>query len=226
MRSELYADSKDVWKWTVALRHALHTHQDIFWVAMFRPDEQMHGDDEQDVPDALPELAAFFKNERDLIKHGCPPSLSRTTLVCHQLGVQMFANLDNYPTTEGKRRVYIERICSTLSARAGSQPYLVLVDPDDGIGQRSANGKQIHKSHLKAVWDRLKDGDTLGIVQFKHHRRDGDIPNSWHTALQKEIAEVLGVLQGSVVPSRWDNVCIYLIDRAVMPMSTSNGQES
>ena len=213
MRAELFADSKDVWKWSVAIRKAKEEGQCIQWIAMYRPDENMHGDDERNVPNAIPEVEEFFRGERAFIADGHPACLSRTTVICHQLGVEMFANLDHYPSSEPKRKVYLEAICKAISSRKTSKPYLVLLDPDDGIGQRQSNGKQFHKDHLRLVWNCLKEGDTMGIVQFKQHLRDGDVPNSWHLALQKVIAGIVGVSADKVVPHRWDIVCIYLVDR-------------
>ena len=40
MRTELYADSRDEWKWSVAIRQAREADQSIFWVVMLRTTAQ------------------------------------------------------------------------------------------------------------------------------------------------------------------------------------------
>jgi hypothetical protein len=62
-------------------------------------------------------------------------------------------------------------------------------------------------THLCRVWDALRKGDTLAIVQFNHRLED------WVTVLQNRVAQVLGVEAQQVRPFRWATLCLYLVDR-------------
>ena len=213
MRNELYGDDKDVWKWSVAIRCAKERNQSIYWAVLLRPNAGEHGMEREFVPDALPGVPEFFEQERSLILMGYPRSLSRTTILCEDQGVKLFSKMDAYPASTSKREEYVESLVHAISIRGEKQKYLVFLDPDNGIGESDSNGMQIHKSHLSMVWESLEEGDTLGIVQFKHHVRDGDTPNSWPEVLRKDIAARLQVDPARVIPHRWSIICIYLIDR-------------
>ena len=63
MRAELYADSRDEWKWSVVIRHAQQSGQSLFWVVMLRPTANQHGNDRGIVEGALPEVTSFFTQE-------------------------------------------------------------------------------------------------------------------------------------------------------------------
>lgn len=213
MRAELYADSKDAWKWSIAIRKAKESQQVIYWVVMLRPDLGEHGDDEREVLEFIPSVASFFKDERRLHEKGRPPSLARTTLICEKEGVELFSFFEQYPSGETGRLRYMKNVSRAVAARTDGTNILVLLDPDDGIGERKSNGKQIYKSHLSLVWDSLRQGDSLGIVQFQNHVTEDGERNSWPRVLQKGIAGCLGVQAANVVPNHWDKVCVYLIDR-------------
>src|SRR5439155_5610173 len=64
MRTELYADSRDEWKWSVSIRHAQKAGQSIFWVVMLRQTAGQHGTDRAPVAGALPDVTQFFVQER------------------------------------------------------------------------------------------------------------------------------------------------------------------
>ena len=93
MRTELYADSRDEWKWSVAIRHARESAQSIFWVAMLRPGVGRHGDVRKAVDEALPEVKEFFAWERQYHDAGHPKSLARITKLCSEMGIELLSDL-------------------------------------------------------------------------------------------------------------------------------------
>ncbi len=105
MRTELYADSRDEWKWSVAVRQAQNAHQAIFWVVMLRATVGKHGKDRDSVAGALPEVTHFFAQERRHIDEGQPKSLARITTLCSQRGIELFSDMEAYPATLSPRRL-------------------------------------------------------------------------------------------------------------------------
>jgi len=207
MRTELYADSRDEWKWSVAIRQAREAGQSIFWVVMLRATAGQHGNDRDPVADALPEVTRFFAEERRHLDAGQPTSLARVTKLCSGLGIELFSDMEAYPASLGQRGHYIYNVVRALEARQTHLKHLVLLDPDNGIGESDSNGRQVHTTHLRRVWDALRKGDTLALVQFQHFIQD------WVAALQNRVAQVLGVEVQQVGSFRWANLCLYVIDR-------------
>lgn len=208
MRTELYADSRDVWKWSVAIRCARQSGQSILWVAMLRPMVGVHGGDRKVVEGALPEVSTFFDEERRRHDNGQPKSLARVTKLCAQIGIELFSDLEAYPATLARRDRYINRIVE-ITARPRDLKYFVLLDPDNGLGEAESKGEQIHVSHLRRIWENMRDGDTLALVQFQH------FVANWIGSLRKKIAGVLTVDVPRVCPFPWDNVCLFVVERAV-----------
>lgn len=207
MRTELYADSRDEWKWSVTIRQAREAGQSIFWVVTLRPTVRQHGNDRNPVAGALPEVTSFFAEERRHHDEGQPKSLARVTALCSQLGVELFSDMEAYPASLAQRSHYIGNIVRVLQARQAHLKHLVLLDPDNGIGEAHSDGKQVHLTHLQAVWGALRQGDTLAIVQFQHR-----IPD-WITTLQNRVAQTLAVPAQQVRCFAWANLCLYLVDR-------------
>jgi hypothetical protein len=207
MRTELYADSRDEWKWSVAIRQAQEANQSIFWVMMLRATEKQHGNDRNPVAGALPEVTQFFAQERKQLDEGQPKSLARITKLCSQFGIELFSHMEPYPTSRGQRDHYFDVIVRALEARQPHLKHLVLLDPDNGIGESDSNGRQVHVTHLPLVWDALRLGDTLAVVQFNHRLED------WVTVLQNRVAQELGVEVQQVRSFHWATLCLYLVDR-------------
>jgi hypothetical protein len=207
MRTELYADSRDEWKWSVAIRQAREAGQSIFWVVMLRPTAEQHGNDRAPVAGALPEVTEFFADERRHLDEGQPKSLARVTKLCSQLGVELFSDMESYAATLGQRGHYIGNIVRALEVRQAHLKHLVLLDPDNGIGESKTKGEQVHVTHVQRIWNALRVGDRLGFVQFQHFIQD------WVAALQNRVAHTLGVQAQHVRCFAWANVCLYLVDR-------------
>jgi len=207
MRKELYADSRDEWKWSVAIRHALHTGQSIEWILMLRPDVGKHGNTKGAVPSTEPAVTTFFARERQHHAQGQPKNLSGVANLCTQLGVRLASHTAPYPSAMSTRSRYFDNVSAALHVRKEDLHYLALCDPDNGIGTSRVSGTQIHVSHLQQIWSALRDGDTLGMVQFQQR-----IPN-WIVTLQSRIAKVLGVAIPQARSFPWGNLCLYLIDR-------------
>jgi hypothetical protein len=207
VRTELYADSRDEWKWSVALRHAREASQSVYWVAMLRPAIHQHGNDRAAVANALPEVTSFFCREREQLAQGQPRSLNRITKLCDLMGLELFADLEAYPTTLNERGRYIGAIVHSLESRGGDLRHLVLLDPDNGIGESRTNGKQVHVTHVQQIWKTLRTGDTMALVQFQHF-----IPD-WAETLRGRLADALAIAPAQVRSWQWQNVCLYLADR-------------
>jgi hypothetical protein len=207
MREELYADSRDELKWTVATRIATEKLQSIRWVVMFRDDIGQHGDGTEIVPNAAPAVTQFFQQERQLIQNGIQPNLRRIVPLCQQLDLAIDINLDPYPASVNRRRTYVDNEINYLNGRQQDRRDFVFVDPDNGIGYSPSNGKQFYEDHVPLVWQALRIGDTLGVVQFQHH-----VVN-WVVHCSQNLARLIGVNPQHVLSNHWNNVCIYTVDR-------------
>ena len=174
---------------------------------MLQPMVGLHGGDQKPVKEALREVSRFFAQERRHHDNGHPRSLPRITNLCSQMGVELFSDIEAYPAALSQRDRYINRIVETLKARQENLNYLVLLDPDNGLGESKFNGEQIHVSHLERIWNSMRDGDTLALVQFQHFVPD------WIGSLRKKIAEVLTVEVLRVRPFPWDNMCLFIVYR-------------
>jgi hypothetical protein len=115
--------------------------------------------------------------------------------------------MNPYPATANRRAQYIQQVAEFLIDRPPGRRDIVLLDPDNGIGETQVRGEQIHATHLPLVWAALRSGDTLALVQFQHNVRN------WIMALAERIAGIVGVPSAEVIPNGWGNLCVYLIDR-------------
>src|SRR5215469_14569272 len=133
MRNELYADSRDELKWTVATSMALLQSCSIRWVVMHRPDIGRHGEGREVVPIASATVTSFFEQERQLIQDGTPRELTRIMGLCHPLGIAIDMNMQRYPAALNARLNYITAEAAFLIGRAADRRDVVFVDPDNGI---------------------------------------------------------------------------------------------
>ncbi|OYV84756.1 MAG: hypothetical protein B7Z73_14855, partial [Planctomycetia bacterium 21-64-5] len=95
--------------------------------------------------------------------------------------------MEAYPATLSQRGRYIGAIVRALEARQKGLKHLVLLDPDNGIGESRSNGEQIHVTHLQQIWKALRSGDTLAVVQFQHFIAD------WVETLQGRVADIFAI---------------------------------
>lgn len=212
MRPELYADSRDVWKWTVAAREALQGPRAIRWVSMFRPNRQEHGEGRELVPSACPVVEAFFEAERNhIVQNGIPDinsisvSLSR---LCSSLKVQFEANTLPYAVSVNRRLEYVRDESSFLATRPKLRRDVIFVDPDNGIGRAATYpraGMQLHEDHVPLLWRALRKDDILAIVQFQWNE-----PN-WVNTRQTNLARILGISASQIRAYPWSNVCIFAV---------------
>src|SRR5213594_1108998 len=172
MRNELYADSRDELKWTVATSVALERSQFIRLVVMYRPDIGQHGKGREVVPNASAIVTKFFQQERNLFQNGTPRDLTRIEKLCKSLELAIDMNMHPYPEKLNGRRSYIDDEILFLNSRPPNRRDLILIDPDTGIGRSSENGKQFHEDHVPLVWNELREGDSFAVVQFQYHERD------------------------------------------------------
>ena len=207
MRSELYADSRDEWKWSVVTTTASENSQSIRWIVMLREDIGQHGQNWEPVPQASSGVTAFFQQERQLILNGTPRDLTRISILSQRLGIPIDMNMTPYPASLSTRDTYIGVEVSFLDNRAPERRDVVFADPDNGVGQSEVNGKQFHETHVLTVWQALRSGDTFAVVQFQWNERN------WVQQRRQNLAGLLGIPVQRITPHHWDNVCIYVADR-------------
>jgi hypothetical protein len=207
MRNELYADSRDELKWTVATTNATTRNQSIRWVAMFRQDIGFHGNGVQNVPNAATVVTEFFLRERQAFQGTETPALERVVVLCQALQLPISMNLGQYPVSVKRRLAYIQNEIRYLEGRPQTQRDFVLVDPDNGIGRQSKTGMQFHEAHVPLVWNGLRQGDTFGVVQFQHREDD------WINRRRQRLAELIGVQVEQVESFAWNNVCVLTVHR-------------
>ena len=129
------------------------------------------------------------------------------TKMCDQLGIELYADMEAYPAAFGQRGRYVGSIVRTLESRQEHLKHLVLLDPDNGIGESESSGEQVHVTHVQKIWKVLRTGDTLAIVQFQHR-----IAN-WVEELRTRVSKVLDRDVGEIQAFPWANLCLYLINR-------------
>lgn len=205
MRTELYADSRDEWKWSVIAFNA--GQRAVRWVAMLRPDIGEHGEDWNPVPEAHRSVTEFFGQERTLLEQGMPRELQRTSLLFQRLGIPFVSDMTPYRTSLNLRTAYVNRLIDTLDQRRPDCREIVFLDPDNGFGRSRENGQQVYASHLTEIWQSLRPGDSLAIIQFQHHVHD------WVGHLRADIGGLLDIRANEVAIHPWSNTCIYIADR-------------
>jgi hypothetical protein len=207
MRPELYADSRDVWKWSVVIQHAQQIAVPVYWVAMLRPDANEHGRRENwdDLPPhTMPEVAAFFREERALINNGQMPNLWRVSRLAERIKISVQHNMCPYACSMAGRAKYVDGITSFLDGRSEDRRDLLLLDPDNGFGRSEGNGCQMHLDHLSRLWSVMRSNDALAMVQFNHH-----VPN-WIETLRESLAGALDIDPRVLQPHPWQNICVYV----------------
>jgi len=205
MRNELYADSRDELKWTVATRNAQMRNQAIRWVTMYRPNINRHGNGVELVPNSSLVVTQFFEQERQAFQAGFLPDLRRIIPLGQQLGIEIEMNLQEYPQSINARLRYIEAELHFLRNRVENRNHFVLIDPDNGIGRSHNDGKQFHEDHVPLIWNNLREEDTLGIVQFQYREAD------WVNQRRQNLVRLLGLQEEQVSSDSWNNVCIFTI---------------
>jgi hypothetical protein len=180
MRDEFYGDCKDVLKWTVALR-AAEGDKDILYVTMRRPNKNRHGLDFRDVSDADPMVVKFFSQERAEFQ-SCPSSRSILRLSKLSPRIALFDD----PYEHGQRRRYFDRVCAQLMARPSHRPYVILVDPDNGIAGKCPKSEHVCDIELLRIWSAMIQGDVL--IVYQHQFRDRE----WSTKRRSALANAIG----------------------------------
>jgi hypothetical protein len=121
MRNQFYSDRKDVWKWSLLLELAGGTHH-IFQIAMFRPDQGIHGNDFCDPGSCNHAVKRFFAEERLL-------GVRDISRVERLLPGRITVFMDLY--MNGCRAAYFDHV---IEITRKTKPKVVFLDPDNGIG--------------------------------------------------------------------------------------------
>src|SRR6266436_5007575 len=122
MRDQFYADSKDLWKWTVVLRE-VQGRTGIIYVAMYRPDEPKRISDEID-----PDVKHFFFEEWSALDRE-----KKCSRIEH-LNDKITPFMELYDARQASD--YFSRLGHLLDRRPADEKHLILLDPDTGIAEK------------------------------------------------------------------------------------------
>ena len=192
MRNEFYGDRKDLWKWTVVLNEAGEGRQ-VLYVAMYRPDGKVKYD-----PGIRADVVDFFRNERKAlnVQKECSRIRLLSTQIVPFLGTYDPARVD----------FYLAPVKQVLEARSQPSSYVVFLDPDTGIREKSGP-EHVCRFVLTSVWKSMLPGDTLLIYQ--HYARK--TVDAWLSEKRDLIATTLK--QSDVTYKQHSGVCFFLIDK-------------
>ena len=180
MRNQFYGDRKDVLKWTFALR-AAGTSKAVLYVAMLRPNKGQHGLDFTEVDGADPLVVEFFKRERTNFGSSSYRAVARISALspCIELVHDLYIH--------GDRHTYFHTVSSRLKKRPARQLYVVLLDPDNGVGGKCPKSEHVCDKDISTVWSAMIPGDVL--IVYQHQFRDKE----WLSKRQSQVAAATGV---------------------------------
>lgn len=194
MRNEFYGDRKDLWKWTIVLNEAGDS-RPVLYAAMFRPDGKVKYE-----TGIRADVVDFFRNERKALN--VQKECSRIKL----LSSQIVPFLETY--VPERLDAYLAPIKQVLESRSDTCNYVVFLDPDTGIREKSGR-EHACKRLLTSVWKSMRPGDTLLIYQ--HYARKK--VDSWISEKSELIAETLQTKISDIAPKLHSGVCFFLIDK-------------
>jgi len=183
MRDQFYGDRKDVLKWTLALQ-AAGEEKDILYVAMYRPNEGLHGKDFRPIDQAIPQVVRFFDTAREKFVNGQHRR-------CVDVVALLPGRIDLVPEIyeHRARREYFDRVRGRLGKASSGKNAVVLLDPDNGIAGVSANSKHVCPEQIEDVWPAMRPGDVLLVYQ--HQFRDKE----WRSKRRTALSSALGLSQ-------------------------------
>jgi len=179
MQDRFYADKKDVWKWTVALRAAALASRRVLYVAMRTESEtKSHSKLFREQDEVTRRMVEFFDKEvREL--SACP-RLERITGL--DTSIELVPELYS-----AKDPAYFRGIENRLRNREKGRKYVVLLDPDTGIESKSPDKhKHLLLKDVVSVWDWMSVGDTLLVYQERYFKAD------WREQKRNQLEEALG----------------------------------
>lgn len=172
MRNQYYADSRDVFKWSVILRWVrAHRIRTVLQVAMLRPDDGSSEGGTVHRPEFTEEpVARFFEAERrEFARHPHLRDIRRISRLPQTCGGGFEIRVFDRPFGGFGYFSEAARLASTLP-----EPAMTFLDPDTGMGR--GNGPQRHKQvrvdEIRAVFSALRGGDALTLFQYRWRQPD------------------------------------------------------
>jgi hypothetical protein len=202
MRYDFYADQKDVWKWTLALRLA-RDEKWVTYVAMFRPSQRDYGEVDSRADERV---TSFFESERKIIAEESPRWLQR--IVKLRPG-----KIDPIVMEYTGSPAYFAHVVEKLDGREAQRRDVILVDPDNGIEPKQCGPEHVPVSDLKRVWNRMRPGDDLLIFQYN------DRTSGWLESKRRLLENALELSNEAVVKEQYGNVGFLIVSR-LLPMSS------
>lgn len=171
MKDQWYGDNRDLVKWSALLHLADRFGAPrVLQIAYYRPSSWgcvKVGEDEVGV---RPEVLAHFKDIRGA---GAISSRARITVFD-----EPFADREQY-------------LLSALQFISGSsqEKCVVFLDPDTGLAPKTPGWEHVLEGEVRAVWDRLKEGDVLAFYQHRTNRNS----QPWIEPKREQLARAIGV---------------------------------
>jgi hypothetical protein len=197
MRHDFYADRKDVWKWTLALRLA-GDKKWIMYVAMFRPNQRDYGPVDSC---ANERVKSFFESERKIIAEESLQCLQRVVRLHPEKIDPIFAEYTGSSD-------YFTHVVEKLDGRESQRRDVILVDPDNGIEPKKCGPKHVPVSELKKLWSRMRPGDDLVVFQYNDHTPD------WLENKRGLVENGLGLSKETVVKEQHGSVGFLVVSKA------------
>jgi hypothetical protein len=118
-------------------------------------------------------------------------------------GVRIEALMNGF---EEDREKYFGEMIQRLT-KPGRKPYVVLLDPDNGIG-RSNDPLYLSVSELKRTWHAMQVNDVLLVYQHNPRRKN------WRERTCNLIGEVVSPAQPTMLPENYRQICVYVTEKA------------
>jgi hypothetical protein len=199
MRDEYYGDTRDFWKWTVALRES-GSDRKIFHVAMLQPPPRRP----RRMPDGVNEgVWNFFAKEWQCLDAESP-SCSRI------VGLSSEIRLFSQPFANRNRSDYFKEVASALAGRPWDDRYAVLLDPETGIGGSNPSRRHLSPHDVEAVWSAMRVGDVLLIYQHNAHVKK----ERWIAEKRQMLADTAGISDRSLIRTYpHSDVCYFVLEK-------------
>lgn len=159
MQHRWYSDNRDIVKWATLLHLArAHRVRCIVHVVFLRPSLDWR-------EAKLKSDTGRFSIEPEIWEH-FPRDVARIRGLAEMSGLAI--RVFGEPFDVARRTEYVTRIAGQIS-ESGDGRKIVLLDPDNGIAPRHANGRHVTAAEVALFWSILQPRDWL--VLYQHRQR-------------------------------------------------------